>query len=263
MTTPGWILKIARGRLLGRNLNDGMSWGIFPLFFAAFGLGVERIGILKAIYPAVWGILQTVTGPLSDRFGRKGLYVGASSGLVHDSGNAVVRLVAYRQRAAYPTLIAAVSDASHPSWRARSLSVYRFWRDLGYAIGALSADIIATCSAPAGRLPPSASSPWPLALWSPWRCASGRTPAHKTGGSMKALFILNDLPLRQRAVQQCATTRICCAELAWDARGRATTAPPSVLPHQPRLVLCHLIVDIVESMVRISSQQEFEGLGSS
>ena len=93
-------IEIARGCLLGRNLNDGMSWGIFPLFFAAFGLGVERIGILKAIYPAVWGILQTVTGPLSDRFGRKGLYVGASSGLVHDSGNAVVRLVAYRQRAA-------------------------------------------------------------------------------------------------------------------------------------------------------------------
>ncbi len=60
---------------LVNNLNDGMSWGIFPLFFAGFGLGVERIGILKAVYPAVWGVLQTVTGPLTDRYGRKGLIV--------------------------------------------------------------------------------------------------------------------------------------------------------------------------------------------
>ena len=60
---------------LVNNLNDGMSWGIFPLFFAAFGLGVERIGILKAVYPAAWGILQIATGPLSDRWGRKGLIV--------------------------------------------------------------------------------------------------------------------------------------------------------------------------------------------
>src|SRR5262249_7334370 len=61
---------------LVNNLNDGMSWGIFPLFFASFGLGVERIGILKAVYPATWGILQVATGPLSDRWGRKGLIVG-------------------------------------------------------------------------------------------------------------------------------------------------------------------------------------------
>src|SRR5207237_3133663 len=60
---------------LVNNLNDGMSWGIFPLFFAAFGLGVARIGILKALYPATWGILQIATGPLSDRWGRKGLIV--------------------------------------------------------------------------------------------------------------------------------------------------------------------------------------------
>src|SRR5262249_54783182 len=60
---------------LVNNLNDGMSWGIFPLFFAGFGMSVEPIGILKAVYPAVWGILQTVTGPLSDRWGRKGLIV--------------------------------------------------------------------------------------------------------------------------------------------------------------------------------------------
>ena len=138
---------------LVNNLNDGMSWGIFPLFFASFGLGVERIGILKAIYPAVWGVLQTVTGPLSDRWGRKGLIVAGmwvqASGLLL---TAVTRsfgwwfvasvLLGLGTAMVYPTLIASVSDASHPSWRARSLSVYRFWRDLGYAIGALSAGII-------------------------------------------------------------------------------------------------------------------------
>jgi len=139
---------------LVNNLNDGMSWGIFPLFFAAFGLGVERIGILKAVYPATWGILQLATGPLSDRWGRKGLiavgmWVQAAGLLL----TALTRqfeywlvgslLLGIGTAMVYPSLIAAVSDASHPTWRARSLSVYRFWRDLGYAIGAISAGIIA------------------------------------------------------------------------------------------------------------------------
>ena len=139
---------------LVNNLNDGMSWGIFPLFFAAFGLGVERIGILKAVYPAVWGVLQTVTGPLSDRYGRKGLIVAGmwvqALGLFltaasHGFGWWLVAsvLLGVGTAMVYPTLIASVSDASHPSWRARSLSVYRFWRDMGYAIGALAAGIIA------------------------------------------------------------------------------------------------------------------------
>jgi MFS family permease len=139
---------------LVNNLNDGMSWGIFPLFFAAFGLGVERIGILKAVYPATWGFLQVATGPLSDRWGRKGLIV---AGMWVQAGalllTAVTRdfqwwlvgsiLLGLGTAMVYPSLIAAVSDASQPAWRARSLSVYRFWRDLGYAIGALSAGIIA------------------------------------------------------------------------------------------------------------------------
>jgi MFS family permease len=139
---------------LVNNLNDGMSWGIFPLFFASFGLGVERIGILKAVYPATWGILQVATGPLSDRWGRKGLIV---VGMWVQAGG--LFLTAFTQSfewwlvaslllgvgtaMVYPSLIAAVSDASQPAWRARSLSVYRFWRDLGYAIGALSAGLIA------------------------------------------------------------------------------------------------------------------------
>jgi MFS family permease len=139
---------------LVNNLNDGMSWGILPLFFTSYGLSIERIGVLKAVYPAVWGILQTVTGPLSDRWGRKGLI---AAGMLVQAGGLI--MTAYTDRFSwwllasfllgagtamvYPTLIAAVSDASHPSWRARSLSVYRFWRDLGYAIGALCAGVIA------------------------------------------------------------------------------------------------------------------------
>ena len=136
------------------NLNDGMSWGVFPLFFSAFGLGVERIGILKAVYPAAWGMLQIVTGPMSDRSGRKGLIAG---GMWVQAGGKFLTvatrnfgwwmvgslLLGVGTAMVYPSLIAAVSDESHPSWRARSLSVYRFWRDLGYAVGALSAGIIA------------------------------------------------------------------------------------------------------------------------
>jgi MFS family permease len=139
---------------LANNLNDGMSWGVFPIFFSTFGLGVGRIGILKAVYPAVWGILQVVTGPLSDRLGRKWLIVG---GMWVQAGGIFVTvagrsfgwwllgsiLLGLGTAMVYPALIAAVSDNSHPSWRARSLSVYRFWRDLGYAVGALSAGIIA------------------------------------------------------------------------------------------------------------------------
>ena len=139
---------------LVNNLNDGMSWGVFPLFFSAFGLGVERIGVLKAVYPAVWGCLQVVTGPLSDRWGIKGLIV---AGMWVQAGGIFVTvanrsfgwwllgsvLLGLGTAMVYPSLIAAVSDNSHPSWRARSLSVYRFWRDLGYAVGALSAGIIA------------------------------------------------------------------------------------------------------------------------
>jgi len=139
---------------LVNNLNDGMSWGIFPLFFASFGLHVDRIGILKAVYPATWGILQIATGPLSDRWGRKGLIVAGmwvqAMGLFLTAATSHFEwwlvgslLLGLGTAMVYPSLIAAVSDASHPSWRARSLSVYRFWRDLGYAIGALLAGLIA------------------------------------------------------------------------------------------------------------------------
>jgi MFS family permease len=135
------------------NLNDGMSWAIFPIFFAAHGLGVQYIGVLKAVYPTVWGVLQTVTGPLSDRWGRKGLIVwgmwvqAAGLFITAAMGHFVwwmagSVLLGIGTAMVYPTLLAAISDASHPTWRARSLSIYRFWRDMGYAVGALLAGMI-------------------------------------------------------------------------------------------------------------------------
>ena len=139
---------------LVNNLNDGMSWGILPLFFAAHGLGIEQIGVLKAVYPAVWGILQIVTGSLSDRLGRRGLIAGgmwvqaAGMGVTAATGTFAwwllgSVLLGVGTAMVYPTLLAAVSDAAEPTWRARGLSVYRFWRDLGYAIGAFAAGILA------------------------------------------------------------------------------------------------------------------------
>lgn len=139
---------------LANNLNDGMSWGIYPLFFAAFGLGVEAIGTIKAVYPTVWGLLQLLTGPLSDRVGRKGLIVG---GMVVQAGGIWLTVLVPAYPAwitgaglqglgtamVYPTLLAAISDLAHPLWRATSLGVYRFWRDLGYAVGALLSGVVA------------------------------------------------------------------------------------------------------------------------
>jgi MFS family permease len=139
---------------LVNNLNDGMSWGLYPLFFATYGLAVERIGIVKAVYPLVWGVLQVATGPLSDRFGRKELI--ASGMVVQSVGIWLTVLVpdyaAWLAGAAlqglgtamvYPTLLAAITDQAHPAWRATSLGVYRFWRDLGYAVGALLSGAVA------------------------------------------------------------------------------------------------------------------------
>ena len=139
---------------LVNNLNDGMSWGIYPLFFSSFGLGVAAIGTIKAVYPAAWGILQVFTGPLSDRWGRKWLIAG---GMTVQAGGIwlTVQVPAYTAwvvgallqgigtAMVYPTLLAAISDVAHPEWRATTMGVYRFWRDLGYAIGALISGIVA------------------------------------------------------------------------------------------------------------------------
>jgi MFS family permease len=139
---------------LVNNLNDGMAWGLFPLIFVGAGMNLRQIGTLAAIYPATWGVVQLFTGAWSDRVGRKWLI--ASGMWVQAAGIAVVALEnGYAGFAAggvllgigtamvYPTLLAAIGDVAHPSWRASSVGVYRLWRDLGYAIGALLAGLVA------------------------------------------------------------------------------------------------------------------------
>ena len=139
---------------LVNNLNDGMAWGLFPLFFAAAGMDLERIGVLAAIYPATWGVLQLATGAWSDRVGRKRLIAGgmgvqafglALIALAHGFAGFAAGAVLLGAGTAmvYPTLLAAIGDVAHPAWRATAVGVYRLWRDLGYAAGALVAGIAA------------------------------------------------------------------------------------------------------------------------
>jgi MFS family permease len=139
---------------LVNNLNDGMAWGLFPLVFAASGLRLDTIGVLAALYPATWSVGQIVTGGLSDRTGRKPLIVSgmwlqsigialvAASSAVWGFASAAV-LLGLGTAMVYPTLLAAVGDVAHPSWRASAVGVYRLWRDLGYAIGAVVAGVTA------------------------------------------------------------------------------------------------------------------------
>ena len=139
---------------LVNNLNDGLAWGLFPLFFADAGLSVARIGVLAAIYPAVWGLGQLVTGALSDRIGRKRLIVGgmwvqaAAIALIAATTGSVpwavgAALLGAGTAMVYPTLLAAISDVAHPAWRASAVGVYRLWRDSGFAVGAILAGVTA------------------------------------------------------------------------------------------------------------------------
>jgi MFS family permease len=139
---------------LVNNLNDGMAWGLFPLYFTAGGLGINQIAVLAAIYPAVWGLGQLGTGALSDLVGRKPLIAGGmavqslgifvivgTTGFAPWATGAV--LLGLGTAMVYPTLLAAIGDVAHPDWRASAVGVYRLWRDGGYAIGALLAGIVA------------------------------------------------------------------------------------------------------------------------
>jgi len=139
---------------LVNNLNDGMAWGLFPIYFALSGMSLAQIGWLAAIYPGVWGIGQLFTGVLSDRIGRKvlivsGMWVQAlgltTIALFNEFYQFAIAAVLLGVGTAmvYPTLLAAIGDVAHPSWRASSVGVYRLWRDLGYAFGAIIAGIVA------------------------------------------------------------------------------------------------------------------------
>jgi MFS family permease len=146
------LLAISQAGLVN-NLIFGVSWGLFTLYFSSYGLGTADIGFLKALHPGIWGILQLATGFLSDKVGRKILifpgmfiqsigiwtilysqeYFGWIVGMSFlGLGTALV----------YPTLLAAISDIAHPNWRATSLGVYRFWRDMGFVIGAIGIGFI-------------------------------------------------------------------------------------------------------------------------
>jgi MFS family permease len=136
------------------NLNDGMAWGLFPLVFATAGMSIAQIGMLAAIYPAVWACAQIYAGALSDRVGRKWLIVGGMWVQALGIGVTVASLqfwtfvtgailMGLGTAMVYPTLLAAIGDVAHPSWRASAVGVYRLWRDLGYAIGALVAGVTA------------------------------------------------------------------------------------------------------------------------
>ena len=163
---------------LVNNLNDGMAWGLFPLFFAAANLSLGRIGVLAAIYPATWGVVQLATGALSDRVGRKwliatGMWVQAAgiSAVILSRGFAGFAtgsvLLGIGTAMVYPTLLAAIGDVAAPAWRASSVGVYRLWRDLGYALGAFLAGFMADVLGLAGAM-------WVIAALT---CASGLVAA--------------------------------------------------------------------------------------
>ncbi len=139
---------------LSTNLKDGMAWGLFPLYFTTVGLSVREIGVIVAVYPAAWGFFQLFTGILSDKIGRKklityGMWTQAAALwfilLVNSFSMWIVgaTLLGLGTAMVYPTLQAAISDVAAPNWRASSMGVYRFWRDSGYAFGAIFAGIIA------------------------------------------------------------------------------------------------------------------------
>jgi MFS family permease len=139
---------------LVNNLNDGLAWGLLPLLFVRGGLPLGQVGLLAALYPAVWGLGQLLTGPLSDRLGRKPLITaGMLLQAVALAGTAMAgsflpwaasaALLGAGTAMVYPTLLAAIGDVAHPSWRATAVGVYRLWRDTGFAVGALLAGLVA------------------------------------------------------------------------------------------------------------------------
>jgi MFS family permease len=194
---------------LVNNLNDGMAWGLFPLVFAAAGLNLAQVGLLAAIYPATWSVVQIATGALSDRTGRKplivwGMWIQAAGIALVTVASAIagfvvgVLLLGIGTAMVYPTLLAAIGDVAHPSWRASAVGVYRLWRDLGYAIGALLAGLIADAFGLQAAM-------WFIATLT---FASGIVSALRMTETLPARLLTRSLdsptPLRARAPQQLA-----------------------------------------------------------
>ncbi len=147
------LFSVSQAGLIN-NMNDGLAWGLFPIYFATLGLPVDQIGVLAALYPAIWGLGQLGTGALSDRWGRKwmiaaGMGVQAAGLFALLAGESFVVLalamvlMGFGTALVYPTLLAAIGDVAHPSWRGTSVGVYRLWRDGGYVVGAAVAGVAA------------------------------------------------------------------------------------------------------------------------
>ena len=174
---------------LVNNLNDGLAWGLVPLFLAAHGATVREIGLVAAVYPGVWAAAQIATGHWSDRVGRKPLIVAgmllqaAALGILALSrgsvaiATAAAVLLGLGTALVYPTLIAAMSDAVSPIARAPVVGVYRFWRDMGYALGALIAGVVADALSYAGAIAIVAGLTAASGLW-----VLGDMPAARAGG---------------------------------------------------------------------------------
>jgi MFS family permease len=157
-----WTNRSLRGSSqagLINNLNDGLTWGVFPLLFTNHGLGIAAVGLIKGLYPLLWGFGQIPAGHLSDRIGRKrlivtGMFVQAAAFVLAlallDSpllaGLLSAAALGIGTAMVYPTLLASISDHARPAWRANALGTYRFWRDLGYAVGALVGGLVADLS---------------------------------------------------------------------------------------------------------------------
>jgi MFS family permease len=175
------------------NLNDALAWGLVPLYLAANGASLRDVAVVAAAYPVVWGISQLGTGWLSDHVGRKpliagGMFVQAAALILLVAGGgsyapslAAAVLLGVGTAMVYPTLLAAVSDATQPRDRARTVGVYRFWRDFGFVAGALLAGLAADASSPGAAIAIVAALTAASGLWvaaTSWQHRRGLEPAH-------------------------------------------------------------------------------------
>jgi MFS family permease len=182
------VLRACSQAGLVNNLNDALAWGLAPLYLAAHGAGATEIGIVAAVYPATWGLLQLATGWLSDHAGRKPLIVAgmlvqaAALALLVVGGGAFAAalaaaiLLGLGTALVYPTLIAAVSDVVQPRDRASVVGVYRFWRDMGFVAGALLAGIVADTLGTSEAIAIVAALTAASGLWvaaTPWKAPLG------------------------------------------------------------------------------------------